>query len=58
MFRHPFGNEWEILALLPEVVFHCEIDEVDGWLSCYELHLKFQVSMMARDQQGKDSPSR
>jgi hypothetical protein len=53
VFGHPFGNEWEILALLTEVVFHCEIDKIDRWLSGYELHLRIQVSTMAWISLGK-----
>lgn len=36
---HPLGDLGQILALLPEVVFHGEIHKVDDWLRGDELNL-------------------
>ena len=39
MTGHPFGDRGKVLRFLPEVVFHCEIDEVDGWFGGDKLDL-------------------
>ena len=36
MFLDPFGNLWEVLVLLPDVIFFAEIDEVNDRLSAEE----------------------
>jgi hypothetical protein len=36
-----------LTVLLPEIVFHAEVDEVEGWFCGYELHLKIAVAALA-----------
>lgn len=48
VLRDPLGDLGQILALLPEVVLHGEVDEVDHWLGGDELDLLIDQGDLGR----------